>query len=89
MPKNKTFFIRQAIEQRYSVSLVQLRSSGKESRVMRARRLFTLTAKEYGYSGKELAAYLTKDPASISGYIRGEDLSKEVGQVVKMLGNKD
>ncbi len=40
-----------------------------------------------GYSGKELAAYLMKDPASISGYIRGEDLNKEVGQVVKMLGN--
>jgi putative transposase len=81
--------IRQVIEKRYSVSLAELRSSGKESRVMRARRLFTLTAKEYGYSGRELAAYLTKDPASISGYIRGENLSKEVGQVVKMLGYKN
>ena len=79
--------IRQAIEQRHNVSLVQLRSSGKERQVMRARRLLTLTAKEYGYSGKVIAAYLAKDPASVSGYLRGEDLRKEVGLLVKMLGS--
>ena len=55
---------------------------------MRARRLLTLTAKEYGYSGKVIAAYLAKDPASVSGYLRGEDLRKEVGLLVKMLGSK-
>jgi hypothetical protein len=80
--------IRQAIEQRHNVSLVQLRSSGKDRQVMRARRLFTLTAKEYGYSGKEIASYLAKDPASVSGYLRGEDLKKEMRLLIKMLGNR-
>jgi ParB-like chromosome segregation protein Spo0J len=55
---------------------------------MRARRLFTLTAKKYGYSGKEIASYLAKDPASVSGYLRGEDLKKEMGLLIKMLGNR-
>jgi putative transposase len=80
--------IRQAMELHHNVSLAQLRSSGKERGVMRARRLFTLTAKEYSYSGKEIAAYLAKDPASVSGYLRGEDLSQEVGHLIKILGRK-
>jgi hypothetical protein len=80
--------IKQAIEQRHNVTLDQLRCSSKESRIMRARQVFTQTAKEYGYRGKEIAAYLAKDPASVSGYMRDEDQSKEVGQVIKLLGAK-
>jgi len=34
-----------------------------------------LAAREYGYKGKEIAAYLSKDPASVTGYLkRGQDL---------------
>lgn len=42
---------------------------------MEGRRLFSLAAKEYGYKGKEIAAFLAKDPASVTGYLRrGQDL---------------
>lgn len=78
--------IGKTVEILYQVTLDQLRSSGKERPVMRARRVFTGTAKEYGYQGKEIAKYLGKDPASVSGYLRGEDVGKEIGKVIRQLG---
>ncbi len=38
---------------------------------MKGRRLFSQVAREYGYKGKEIAAFLAKDPASVTGYLRG------------------
>jgi len=78
--------IGRTIEKRYQITLDQLRSPGKERNIMMARRVFTLTAKEYGYQGKEIANYLEKDPASVSGYLRGEDIGAEVGKVIRQLG---
>ncbi len=54
---------------------------------MLARKVFTQTAKEYGYMGKEIAEYLRKDPASVSGYLQGEEVGTEVSKVIKELGN--
>jgi hypothetical protein len=45
-----------------------------------------MTAREYGYLGREIADYLRKDPASVSGYFRGEDLRTDVKRVILMLG---
>ena len=45
----------------------------KQRDIMRARQVFTLTAREYGYQEEEdIAKYLIKHPASVSGYLRGE-----------------
>jgi len=52
---------------------------------MIARRVFTQTAKLYGCQGKELATYLRKAPASVTGYLREEDHGREVVKVVKRL----
>ncbi len=42
---------------------------------MEVRRLFSLTGREYGYKRKEIAAFLGKDPAAVTGYLtRGQDL---------------
>jgi hypothetical protein len=57
----------------------------EERQVMVARRVFTQTAKLYGYQGKEIAAYLRKDPASMTGYFREEDHGGEVVKVVTRL----
>lgn len=76
-----------AVEKRHSVPLPALRSSAKERRIMLARRVFTQAAKEYGYRGKEIAEYLRKDPASVSGYLQGEEVGTEVSKVIKELGN--
>jgi len=73
------------VETLYQVTLDQLRSSGKERQIMRARRVYTLAAKEYGYKGKEIASYLEKDPASVSGYLRGEDVGGEIKKVIRQL----
>ncbi|MHB8844296.1 MAG: transposase [Nitrospirota bacterium] len=79
--------IRKTVEKLYQVTLDQLRSSGKDRHIMRARRVFAATAKEYGYQGKEIAKYLEKDPASVSGYLRGEDVSSEVVKAIRQLGD--
>jgi putative transposase len=59
------------IEEVFSISLKELRGRGKNTGVMEGRRLFSQVAREYGYKGKEIAAYLSKDPASVTGYLRG------------------
>ncbi len=73
------------LEKRYGITKEHLYSSSKDRQIMSARRIFTLTAKLYGYAGKEIAEYLKKDPASVTGYLRGADHSKEVMSVVKAL----
>jgi len=45
---------------------------------MEGRRLFSLTGKEYGYEGNEIAAFLERDPASATRYLRrGQDLQSK------------
>jgi len=73
-------------ETRYAVPIDQLRSSGKELMIMRAQRVLTMTARECWYLRREIADYLRKDPASVSGYLRGEDLRTDVKKVILMLG---
>lgn len=74
-----------AIKLRYEITLDELCSSGKEKRVMLARRVLTQTAKAYGHRGKEIALYLKKDPASVTGYLREENHSAEVNEVIQDL----
>ena len=88
-PKTKEYSlaaISSTVETCFSVTLYQLRSSGKEPSIMRARRVMTMTARAYGYRGREIADYLRKDPASVSGYLRGEDVSSDMRKVIQMLG---
>jgi transcriptional regulator with XRE-family HTH domain len=87
-PKKKEYTlsaISRAVETHFAVSLDQLRSSAKEHSIMRARRSLAITAKAYGYRGQEIADYLGKDPASVSGYLRGEHLSPDLKNVAKLL----
>ena len=74
-----------AIKQKYEITLAELRSAGKEKRGMLARRVLTQTANLYGHRGKEIALYLKKDPASVTGYLREEDHSSEVNELIKDL----
>jgi REP element-mobilizing transposase RayT len=78
--------IARALERRYDVSLEDMRSWGRTASILTARRLFSILAKEYGYKGREIAAYLQKDPAAITGYLRsGEEVRKEIETVVAAL----
>lgn len=73
------------VQQQNAISLDQLRSSSKEGTVMKARRVFSQTAKRYGYQGKEIAEYLRKDPASVTGYLQGEEYHREIDGVLDRL----
>jgi hypothetical protein len=73
------------VQQRYSISLDQLRSSSKAGAVMKARRVFSQTAKRFGYRGREIAEYLRKDPASVTGYLQGEEYHREIDGILDRL----
>ncbi len=73
------------IQKRHAVTLEQLRSSVKSEDVMKGRPIFSQTARRYGYRGREIAEYLRKDPASITNYLHGEENSREVDGIVRLL----
>jgi hypothetical protein len=41
------------------------------------RRLFSIAASEYGYKGKDIGAFLHKDPAMISRHMGSKEALKE------------
>jgi putative transposase len=63
--------IARGIEEVTGIGLSELRGKGKNSGVMEGRKLFSLAGREYGYKGKEIAEFLGKDPAAVTGYLRG------------------
>ena len=73
------------IGKRYEVSLEHLRSASKAREIMQARRVFSQTAKAYGYQGREIARYLRKDPASVTGYLHQEAHDRAVAAMVRLL----
>jgi hypothetical protein len=52
---------------------------------MKARRMFLQTTRRYGYRGKEIAECLRKDPASVAGYLQGEQYDREIYEVLGQL----
>ncbi len=53
---------------------------------MEGRRLLSLTGREYGYKGKAIAAFLEKDPASVTGYLRrDQDLQSKRERLIFLL----
>jgi len=70
----------------FGIPLGELRGRGKNSGVMEGRRLFSLVGREYGYKGREIAEYLGKDPAAVTGYVRrGQDLGDEMEKLILFL----
>jgi len=61
--------IARRIEEVIGIGLSELRGKGKDSGVMEGRKLFSLVGREYGYKGKEVAEFLRKDPAAVTGYL--------------------
>ena len=77
-----------ALERQCRVSLEDMQSWGRIKEIFSARRLFSILAKEHGYTGREIAAYLHKDPAAVTGYLRrSEDVRREVDTVITALRN--
>jgi len=68
------------------IRLNELRGKGKDSVVMEGRRLFSLIGREYGYKGKEIAEFLGKDPAAVTGYLRwSQELREKMERLIPLL----
>jgi len=78
--------ITRGIEEVTGICLSELRGKGKDSGVMEGRKLFSLAGKEYGYKGKEIAEFLGKDPAAVTGYLRrSQDLRAKLERLNQRL----
>jgi hypothetical protein len=65
----------------------ELRSSGRFRELVRGRAALTVLAKEYGYRGAEIAAFLRRDPTAVTVYGRKRDEAEEfIAAVEKNLG---
>lgn len=78
--------IAKGMEEIFEIPLAELKGRGKDSGLIEGRRLFSLAGREYGYKGREIAAFLEKDPASVTGYLRGgQDLQGKKDRLILFL----
>lgn len=77
--------IAMAVETHYGLTLRDLRSAAKQQHIMQGRRAFSLMAREYGYKGKEIAEYLSKEPSSVTKYVRNEGIWPEVEKLIRQM----
>lgn len=77
--------IARVVGKQYNLILNGLRSAGKEQRLMQGRRAFSAVARGFGYKGKEIAAYLRKEPSSVTKYVQGEGVESEAKKLIALL----
>ncbi len=78
--------IARGIEEFTNIHISELMGKAKDSKVMEGRKLFSLIGKEYGYKGKEIAEFLRKDPAAVTGYLlRSQDLKGKMEELIQRL----
>ena len=78
--------ITRGIEEVTGIRLSELRGRGKNSGVMEGRKLLSLAGREYGHKGKEIAEFLGKDPAAVTGYLkRSQDLRAKMESLILRL----
>jgi hypothetical protein len=66
-----------------------MRQKGKDKGISHGRKLLSIVANEYGYRGREIAAYIGKDPALITRHIKEkEELKKETERVIAMMRDR-
>ncbi len=81
--------IADAIESRYDATLEELQSWSRKAAILQGRVLFSFIAREYGYRGREIAAFLKKDPAAVTGYLKkGESMRSEVEKVIGVMSKE-
>jgi hypothetical protein len=77
------------VERRYQLPLEEISLWTRTAGVVLGRRVFSLMAKEYGYTGGEIAGFLEKGPTAITEYLRqGEGLKREVEKVAEVISKE-
>jgi len=69
--------IAKGVEELYGISLKHLREKGKDRRISLGKKLFTNVAHDYGYTGREIAFFIKKDPAIVTRNIREKNKLKK------------
>ncbi len=68
------------------VNLKDMRSMSKSKKNFTGRALLSIIASEYGYSGKEIAEFIRRDPAVVTRHLKGkENLNTERQKVLQIL----
>lgn len=67
-----------AVAKAGEVSVKELRGSSRYRELAQGRVAFTVLAKDYGYRGTEIAAYLQRDPTAITQYVRKREKARQI-----------
>ncbi len=82
--------IANGIKKAFGIALKQIQGKGKNKEVSLGKKLLSLIAKEYGYTGREISHFIKKDPAIVTRHLREKGkLKKETEEVVKTMRKKD
>jgi putative transposase len=77
------------IQEVCGISREELKRKGRTSESLKARSMFCMIAKDYGYKGGEIGKFLGRDPGAVTKYLRGSEKSEEERKkVVSILENK-
>lgn len=78
--------IAKRIEQAYGITKKQLCEKSKYKQFTKGKKMFCIVAHEYGYSGREIALFINKDPGLVSRYIKERNKMKK--ELLKILKDK-
>ncbi len=80
--------IAETIGKNKGVTINQLREKSRNRGIIAARKLASITAREFGYKGKEIALFLQKDPSVITRYLKdGESFKADMEHILKLLND--
>jgi hypothetical protein len=81
--------ITRGVEKVYGITFKQILEKGKTGNISLGRKLLSLVANEYEYTGREIAEYIRKDPAIVTTSLKERIiLEGEIEKVIKMLRNE-
>ena len=81
--------ISSGIQEVCGISEEELKRKGRSSESVKARSMFCVIAKEYGYTGVEIGRFLGRDPGAITKYLHDRgNVQEEVKKVFGVLGNR-
>jgi len=78
-----------AVGKTYGFSLKEIRSSGKDRVLKKAKTVLSLVAVHYGYKNKEVAAFIQKDPVVVTRHLKERtELQEDIDRVIRLLKEK-
>lgn len=81
--------IANGIKKAFGITLKQIQGKGKEKELSLGKKLLSVLANEYGFTGRDISRFINKDPAIVTRHLREKGkLKKETEEVVKTMRRK-